>query len=185
MFAALLDDLGQNATLAAKARCAGLLGAMVSDLRQLRYRPADKRYRECLDSVLGIFDTAKAKSVDFRVRLEAAEALGQAGDPRLAEDSWVSFELFEMAKYPVTVAEYKVFVELEGYASERWWKEGGFQRRKEPGDWAGERYPKSPSSEHKLVRSGGVLRVEGSAITQRGGVETGGWRGEARISMGR
>jgi hypothetical protein len=136
LFAAVLEKLGSGATLAQKARCAGLLGAMVNDLRPLQYRPADGRYRELLDSVLGIFDKEKAKGVEFKVRLEAAEALGQAGDPRLAEDNWISFGKFEMGKYPVTVAEYKVFVEDEGYANERWWKAGGFQKATEPDRWA-------------------------------------------------
>jgi len=79
LFAALLDDLGENATLAAKARCAGLLGAMVNDLRPLQYKPADGRYRELLDSVLGIFDEEKAKKVEFTDRLAAAEALVRTG----------------------------------------------------------------------------------------------------------
>jgi hypothetical protein len=79
LFAALLDDLGPGATLAAKARCAGLLGAMVNDLRPLQYKPADGRYRELLDSVLGIFDEEKAKKVEFTDRLAAAEALVRTG----------------------------------------------------------------------------------------------------------
>ncbi len=136
LFAALLDDLGRGATLAEKARCAGLLGAMVNDLRPLQYKPADGRYRELLDSVLGIFDEEKAKKVEFTDRLAAAEALGQAGDPRLMENNWVAFGTFEMGKYPVTVAEYTVFVEDDGYADDRWWKEGWFKQVSEPRDWA-------------------------------------------------
>jgi predicted NACHT family NTPase len=76
LFSALLDELGRGATLAAKAWFARLLGAMVNDLRPLQYKPTDRRYRELLDSVLGIFDKEKAKKVDFADRLGAAEALG-------------------------------------------------------------------------------------------------------------
>jgi len=93
LFAAVLDHLDARASLAAQARCAGLLGAMVRDLQPLGYQPADPRYRDVLDAVLGIFDARKAASIDFQVRLEAAEALGQAGDPRLSrEDNWVTIE---------------------------------------------------------------------------------------------
>jgi hypothetical protein len=125
-----------GAGLSEKAKTAGLVGAMVRDLRPLKYEPADPRYQALMDAVLGIFDKEKAKDVEFKIRLEAAEALGQAGDPRLAEDNWVSFGTFEIAKYPVTVAEYKVFVEDEGYTNERWWKAGGFKKATEPENWA-------------------------------------------------
>jgi hypothetical protein len=148
LFSAVLEKLGSGATLAKKAKCAGLLGAMVNDLRPLQYRPADARYRELLDSVLGIFDKEKAKGVESKDRLEAAEALGQAGDPRLAENNWVSFDTFEMGKYPVTVAEYKVFVEDDGYANERCWKAGGFKARAEPDSWAEQlEHPNRPVTE--------------------------------------
>ena len=43
-----------------------------------------------MDAVLGIFDADKAYTIEFSVRLEAAEALGQAGDPRLRQDNWVT-----------------------------------------------------------------------------------------------
>jgi len=96
-FSAVLDDLysgwrrwlGLKPTLAAQARTAGLLGAALQDLQSLRYQISDPRYEAMMNAVLGIFDAEKSASVDFRVRLEAAEALGLAGDPRLAMDNWV------------------------------------------------------------------------------------------------
>jgi hypothetical protein len=91
-FKAVLDQLGAKASLAAKAQCAGLLGAVLADLRPLAYQPADHRYQSTLDAVLGIFDPNKARNVALPVRLEAAEALGQTGDPRLRpdQDNWVA-----------------------------------------------------------------------------------------------
>jgi hypothetical protein len=138
LFRAVLGRLGPKATLAARARCAGLLAAIVNDLKPLEYQPSDTRYQQLMDGVLGIFEREKAKGIEFTVRLEVAEALGQAGDPRLRQQNWVRIgghgkvKTFEIGMYPVTVAEYQRFVEDGGYAEERWWKAGGAN---EPRDW--------------------------------------------------
>ena len=92
LFSAVLDQLGKKPSLMERARCVGLLGALVRDLTPLDYKPADPRYQRTLDDVMGIFDADKSKGLEFQVRLEAAEALGQAGDPRLAEDNWITIE---------------------------------------------------------------------------------------------
>jgi formylglycine-generating enzyme required for sulfatase activity len=166
----ILNGLGERASLAERARCVGLLGAMVRDLRPLGYDPADARYGSTLESVLGIFDAKKAQTVEFGVRLEAAEALGQAGDPRLNKENWVTIEAdkfrmgaqredpsnpnydhdagdnevpvhevyleeYEIGRYPVTVEEYRRFVENEGYTNPRWWQAGDFGRYQEPVNW--------------------------------------------------
>ncbi len=85
MFSAILDGLDQDASLAGQARCLGLLGAAVRDLTPVSYKPADRRYQRLADEVMGIFDAERSRSVDVRVAIAAAEALGQAGDPRLAD----------------------------------------------------------------------------------------------------
>ncbi|MGA2326640.1 MAG: SUMF1/EgtB/PvdO family nonheme iron enzyme [Bryobacteraceae bacterium] len=90
LFRAVLEGLKPEASLAERARCAGLLGAILRDLRPLAYHAADPRYQEMLGSVLDIFDAEKSAGVSLQERLEAAEALGQAGDPRLREDNWVT-----------------------------------------------------------------------------------------------
>ena len=150
LVAAILDRTGTK--LADQARVAGLLGVMVNDLKPLDYEPSDARYRKLMDAVLGIFDREKARTVEFAVRLEAAEALGQAGDPRIGRENWarieagtfrvgeapgreVTLEAYEIGRYPVTVAEYRRFAEDEGYQNERWWKAGGFGKSAEPTDW--------------------------------------------------
>jgi formylglycine-generating enzyme required for sulfatase activity len=160
LLAGALDCLPRHASLADRAKCVGLLGAMVRELALFHYEPADPRYQETLDSVLGIFDAEKARGIGFQVRLEAAEALGQAADPRLEQDNWVRIEAgsfwmgaqkenpsgrnhddqaetdespphevyldaFDIGRYPVTVQEYKKFIDEEGYSDERWWKQGG------------------------------------------------------------
>ncbi|MFL6464928.1 MAG: SUMF1/EgtB/PvdO family nonheme iron enzyme [Bryobacteraceae bacterium] len=177
---ALLDDLGERPALADQARCAGLLGAMVRDLRPLDYQPSDPRFTTLLEAALGIFDKAKALAIEFPVRLAAAEALGQAGDPRLARENWIRMEggefwmgaqntdpagrnydpealgdetpvhrvflrEYEIAKYPVTVQEYKRFVDGEGYHDPRYWKAGGFGRTSQPMKWQDQvLYPNRP-----------------------------------------
>ena len=90
LFRAVLDALKPQASLAERARCSGLLGAILRDLRPLAYHTADPRYQAVLGSVLDIFDAQKSAGVSLQERLEAAEALGQAGDPRLREDNWVT-----------------------------------------------------------------------------------------------
>lgn len=88
----LLGSVPPTAPLSVTARCAGLAGAIVGDLGRLGYEPSDVRYRQMLDEVLGIFDPVRAAGVPVNTRIEAAEALGRAGDPRLEpgqEDRYV------------------------------------------------------------------------------------------------
>ncbi|MCX5645979.1 MAG: SUMF1/EgtB/PvdO family nonheme iron enzyme [Phycisphaerae bacterium] len=91
---AVLEGACDSGTLAGQARCAGLLGAAVRDLTAVGYRPADPRYQQLLDKVMAIFDAQKAKGIDIKVIIQAAEALGQAGDPRFTDaaraDNWVT-----------------------------------------------------------------------------------------------
>ena len=161
LFSAALKKLGAKPTLGKQARCVGVLGAMVRDLKPFDYKPADPLYQKTLDAVMGIFDAEKSKGVDFQVRLEAADALGQAGDPRLAENNWVKIppgtfrmgvqskkvklDAYEIGRYPVTVAEYRRFIEDDGYQEKRLWKEGGFGEFVKPEDWDEQlRYPTRP-----------------------------------------
>ena len=87
LFSAVLD--GQGTDLKDRARCAGLLGAIQADLKPLGYKPQDARYQELMDAAMAVFHPGKAAGIPLKVRVEAAEALGQAGDPRLRENNWV------------------------------------------------------------------------------------------------
>ena len=84
----VLDGMGKQPSLANRAKCVGLIGALLPDL--VGYTVSDERYGESLRLVMDIFDAAKSKSVPFQDRLAAAEALGQAGDPRLVKHEWVT-----------------------------------------------------------------------------------------------
>jgi formylglycine-generating enzyme required for sulfatase activity len=47
----------------------------------------------------------------------------------------VTLAEFRIARYPVTVADYRRFIEDRGYADERWWKAGGFEDQQAPDGW--------------------------------------------------
>ena len=95
----ILEPVCGRGSLADEARCAGLLGSAVRDLSAVGYRPADPRYEQLMGRVMGIFDAEHSKAVGIKVAIEAAEALGQAGDPRFIdptlEKNWVSIPASE------------------------------------------------------------------------------------------
>lgn len=126
-----LDDLygspgraGARPDLTRQARCFGLLDAMLRDLQPLGYTPPDARYGEVKHAVLGIFEANQSAAIPVTTRLAAAEALGQAGDPRLRlprdADYWVRVPGCEIGRYPVTVQEYQLFVDDGGRTPEKW-----------------------------------------------------------------
>ena len=187
LVSAVLENLERR--LPIQARCAGLLGAMVRDLTPFNYRPADPLYQAIMDAVLGIFDADKAHTIPFPVRLEAAEGLGQSGDPRLQQDNWIPIEgggpsgpqPFKIARYPVTVEQYRRFVEDDGYQNERWWQAGGFGKNKQPDDWNEQvQHPSRPVT--------GVSWYEASAYCSWDGVRLASdaeWEWAARGTEGR
>jgi hypothetical protein len=138
--ARILKTVEGNPTLSGRARCVGLIGRILQDLKSWNYQIADERYRDHLQNVMPIFDAKIARTLDFQTRLEAADALGQAGDPRLDRDNWVRVEggtflmgdekkkvdvaTFWMGRYPVTVSEFEQFIAANGT------KTSGFGRPK-------------------------------------------------------
>lgn len=147
---ALVNEILNQAgtTLADRARCVGLLGSIERDHRAAGYKLGNPRYTAALEEVYAIFDGETAKTVPFETRIAAAEALGQVGDRRLHENNWVTIpagsftmgdgsandnsphevylDAFQIAKYPVTVDEYRQFVESDAFeceAPEDWEKQ--------------------------------------------------------------
>jgi hypothetical protein len=88
----VLKPLNDKSTLKARAKVVGLLGLILRDLEAWNYEFRDEKYQENLKLCLAIFDAEQAQPVPFETRLEAADALGQAGDPRLHKDNWVPIE---------------------------------------------------------------------------------------------
>jgi predicted phosphohydrolase/energy-coupling factor transporter ATP-binding protein EcfA2 len=94
-----------------------------------------------------IFSIASGKEIPDTVRVAAAEAIGVAGDRRLAPERfeanllWVPDTLIRLGKYPVTVEEFARFVEDGGYRKEKFWmdEDGWSIRTREgwetPGTW--------------------------------------------------
>ena len=103
----------------------------------------------CMDAVLGIFDPEKSKAVEFAIRLEAAEALGRVGDPRINRSSSVKISAcnfnfggsvvkinaFEIGVFPVSVAEFKNFLQSDDCMNEREWTIGKGPANKQPLLW--------------------------------------------------
>jgi formylglycine-generating enzyme required for sulfatase activity len=83
----ILNEQAINATaLSSRAWCVGVMGAMLRDLPG--YSPPIDR-GQLVNSVMGVFED---ESLSFSIRLQAAEAIGALGDPRLAdpEANWAT-----------------------------------------------------------------------------------------------
>jgi formylglycine-generating enzyme required for sulfatase activity len=97
--------------------------------------------------VMGIFDAQQSATVPLKVRVAAAEALGQAGDPRLRGNNWVripagtfvmgegnwahevELDAYRIGRYPVTVEEYGRYVEEGGREPKDWDKQLEYPNR--------------------------------------------------------
>src|ERR1019366_7372076 len=88
LFDAIL--LGDRPALADQVRFAALLSAMMRDLSRMKYTPKNPAYEPAVRKVMGIFETGEAEEIEIGKRAEAADLLGQVGDPRLEEDNWVA-----------------------------------------------------------------------------------------------
>lgn len=147
--AEMLAQLGDGAGLADRARCVGLIGRILQDLKSWSYRIADARYQQHLAHVPGIFDPKAARTIDFQTRLDAAEALGQAGDPRLEKDNWVQVEggAFWMGAQ-------KKDPEGQNYDPKAWDDEAPVHRVELSPFWMG-RYPVTVSEYARFMAEGG------------------------------
>lgn len=154
----------KDKSLTAQARCAGLIGSIIRDLDPCHYTFEDERYAKILESIRGIFDKKTAAGIPLKTRVEAADALAQAGDMRFAKpaENWitipgctflmgaqrddpgkpnydpdayerespvhkVTLSPYKIAKYPVTVGEYKRFIDDDGYEKEEYWVPDGWK----------------------------------------------------------
>jgi formylglycine-generating enzyme required for sulfatase activity len=87
---ALLNSLGGDAALAQRVECVALLSAMMQDLSRMGYSPKTADFERRVLSIQEIFQTGAADDIEIGKRAEAADLLGQVGDPRLKQDNWVA-----------------------------------------------------------------------------------------------
>lgn len=93
LFNSIINQLGANPPLPTAARCVGLIGEMLRDLVKPQHPAPGGRYATLRDDVEGIFDPARASQVAVKVRIEAADALGQvrrARAPRTSDEYWIA-----------------------------------------------------------------------------------------------
>lgn len=98
----------------------------------------------------------ESTELEAAARIEAGEALGRLGDPRIGHrrENFLPIEpgaKVSLGKYLVTVQEFAEFVDAGGYGDDRWWQpDGGLAIRKkdrwtEPGEFAAQRrHPNRP-----------------------------------------
>ncbi|MDO9265247.1 MAG: SUMF1/EgtB/PvdO family nonheme iron enzyme, partial [Desulfosalsimonadaceae bacterium] len=121
------------------ARAVGVLGRILRILEAYKYYPpARLGWKTALDKVMGIFTPDGAKRVPVEERIVAAEALGQAGDPRInplnPEMKPVpGMESVWLGTYPVTVEEFARFVENGGYGDRSFWDDDGWSEKEKQG----------------------------------------------------
>ena len=131
--------------LASIARTVGLLARILSILKVYGYKPPKRLgWEDVRNKVMNIFNPGGANLLSVKERIEAAEALGQAGDPRFdsIEPEMLPIKKMDnvlLGKYSVTVREYLRFVENKGYENQQFWIEGWEIKEKKgwnnPDDW--------------------------------------------------
>ena len=179
--------LATGTDLPSKARAVGLIGRVLVDILPYGGDPAKNTgYEDALHATLPIFEPDgewAGERVEESVRIEVGEALGAAGDPRLAQPEKNRVEIpggtfrmgaqrkdskatgydkeafddespvrrvtvspFLLGRYPVTVQEYRAFVEVgeKGYLDPSCWDPEGWAWRSKqgyvaPGVWETQR----------------------------------------------
>ena len=141
----------ENESLATDAWIAGVMGRILPPLQEVYgYNPppeVEKRFRSVQKMAMAIFTLKGAALVPAKQRVAAAEALGQGGDPRLLTEHWIDLpghNGVSLAKYPVTVQEFQLFIDYGGYQEPDYWDKEGWEKRqkeewKEPGWWTQQR----------------------------------------------
>jgi formylglycine-generating enzyme required for sulfatase activity len=89
MLGALLDLPEMTSSMSNEANLVSLVGAIQRDLTAFEFILRNPRFDAIRERIMRIFDPEQQLSTPMQERLEAAEALGQSGDPRLDGERWV------------------------------------------------------------------------------------------------
>jgi formylglycine-generating enzyme required for sulfatase activity/energy-coupling factor transporter ATP-binding protein EcfA2 len=158
---------GQEKTAIQRAQDAALAALSYRELGEQEVLDEEEIDDLLRDGIVALLETPDS-GVVLADRVEAARMLGDLGDPRPGvctlppamvrieggtfmmggrdEAHSVSVSTFEIARYPITNAQYKRFIDDDGYNPARpWWDEAGrawLQNKKvqQPRDWNDERF---------------------------------------------
>ncbi|HPQ72143.1 MAG TPA: SUMF1/EgtB/PvdO family nonheme iron enzyme [bacterium] len=88
--------------------------------------PVNEEWKQALNWAQAIFGEEGAAVVPIEYRIPAAEAIGRVGDPRFRPMEpkmlpILGMENVLLGKYPVTVLEYKSFIDAGGYRESSYW----------------------------------------------------------------
>ncbi|MBW1784257.1 MAG: SUMF1/EgtB/PvdO family nonheme iron enzyme [Deltaproteobacteria bacterium] len=138
-----------NGDLSSLARAVGVLGRILRILEVYKYQPPDRLgWEKARNEVMEIFTIEGAKVVPVNERIAAAEALGQAGDPRINPLDPEMLPVPGMpdvflGRHPVTVKEFEMFLDNKGYENPQYWGEWWPMIKEEawmePKDWDGQK----------------------------------------------
>lgn len=133
----IIELRGKRPSLATDARTFGVMGRILEPMTTYQYKPPpeiEALHKKLQNRVLPIFERERAADVPVRMRINAAEALGRGGDPRLEGDNLIEVPIsnkVSLGKYPVTVTEYQAFVDAGGYFDSKYWDEPSWRWREE------------------------------------------------------
>jgi formylglycine-generating enzyme required for sulfatase activity len=83
------------ASLSTRAQLVGLIGAIQRDLASQEFQFKHPLFDVMRQEVMSVFQLDGAASLSLEAKLEAADGLGQTGDPRFDSDTWVSLPAVE------------------------------------------------------------------------------------------
>lgn len=153
----LLANLASRARLQADAESVtsafGTIARALLDLREYKVDRLEETANEIKPDFVRVLNDP-AQPGEIRVRAEIAEGLGQFGDLRLTDETrwvtvpegeywrrisveeglpfvhdgdWIQVSEFYIQRWPMTVSEYRIFVDDGGYARRQFWDEAGWE----------------------------------------------------------
>ena len=146
---AILGRLGERPTLAERVECVAVLSAMMQDLSRMGYLPRTPEYERAVKGIKGIFEPGEADDIEIGKRAEAADLLGQLGDPRLKQDNWVT-----IPAHPFPMGAQKGNQKEPNYDPEAWDEESPVHEVSLPA-FRIQRYPVTVQEFREFIANGG------------------------------